>query len=173
MAAQKICPSCMGRGMVSNPMQRTNQVCPNCSGTGTQQQQVLRVPFDYAFGGGAVVLTALQAGVASTVQIDQSADFEWIWTVASSTGLYSVQFTDASTGRTLSNAAINGENFAGTAQLPWPLVEPYLIARSGTMQGSFTDRSGAGNTIQMVLRGYKLFPVSAPMQGSSGQIVPA
>jgi hypothetical protein len=145
-------------------------VCPNCGGSGTKSPPVLRVPFDYAFP--SVVLTSLQQGLQSVLAFDFDADFEHIWTVASSTGLYSVSVKDNSTNRQLSNAAINGENYAGTAALPFPLVEPYVWARSGSAIGTFSDRSSAGNTVQLVFRGYKLYSSAAPQQGSQGQIVP-
>lgn len=164
---QQACNSCKGGGVLQG--NKGYQVCPNCGGSGTKDQQVLRVLYDYVFP--AVVLTAGQVGLQQTLKIDQSADFEWIWIVSSQTGLYSVQLTDNSTGRTLSSDFVNNENFAGTAQLPFPLVEPYLLARSGSISGAFNDRSGEGNTVQLVLKGYKLFPVTAPQQGSSGMIV--
>jgi hypothetical protein len=163
----KTCNGCQGRGILSGQGGRPFQ-CPNCGGTGVNQQ-VFRVPFDYVWP--SIVLTALQKGLPATLQIDQDSDFEWIWVVGDRTGAYSIQLRDGSTGRTLSNNAVNDDNFAGTAQLPFPLVEPYLIARSTVMTASVNDLSNAGNTIQLVFRGYKLFPVSAPQQGSSGLIV--
>lgn len=163
------CPSCSGRGVL--PMRNgQNQVCPNCGGTG-QKQQALRVPFDYVFN--TASLTADQQGLPVPLVFDYDADFEHIWTVANSTGLYSVQLTDRSTNRVLSNNPVNGENFAGTAALPWPLVEPYVWARASTAVASFSDRSGASNAVQLVFRGFKLFPASAPQQGSAGTIVPS
>ncbi len=165
------CPSCKGKGVLPAPQRNQNQVCPNCNGTGAIQLPPIRVPFDLVLPN--AVLTALQAGVISNQQIDQDSDFEWVWTVANSTGTFSVLLTDTSTGRLLSNANVNGENFAGTAQLPFPLVEPYIWARSSLVKASFTDRSNAGNTVQLVLRGYKLFPRNNPMQGSQGAIVTA
>lgn len=169
MKNQGNCPSCRGMGVLNNARGQT-QICPNCGGSGTKAPAVIRVPFDYAFPN--AVLTALQLGLISVLQFDFDADFEHIWTVASATGLFSVTVTDNSTNRQLMNAAINGENYAGTAALPWPLVEPYVWARSTTAQASFNDRSGGGNTIQLVYRGYKLYPANAPQQGSSGTIVP-
>lgn len=135
------------------------------------QQQPIRVPFDLVLPN--AVLTANQTGLPVNVQIPQDADFEAIWIVANSTGLYSVQLQDPSTGRFLSNSAVNGENFAGTAQLPFPLIEPYVWARSALVNAIFNDRSGSGNTVQLVIRGYRLYPRSNPAQGSQGQIVQA
>lgn len=167
------CPSCSKNGTpgVLKDSQGKWQVCPNCNGTGVKSTPVIRVPFDYAFP--TVALTALQQGVISVLPFDYDADFEHIWTVANSTGLYSVQVQDQSTNRRLSNAAINGENYAGSAALPFPLVEPYIWARVGSAMGTFNDRSNADNSIQLVFRGYKLFPADAPMQGSPGMIVKA
>jgi hypothetical protein len=101
-------------------------------------------------------LTALQAGVIATVTVDNDADFEWRWIIANSTGLFSVSLLDKFTSRPLMPSNINGENIAGTAQLPFILPKPYLLRRTSTVQASFTDRSGAGNTIQFCLVGYKL-----------------
>lgn len=105
----------------------------------------------------AAALTALQQNVNASVSIDNDADFEWRWIFASSTGLYSVQLTDRFTSRPLMNVAINGELVAGTGQLPFVLPKPYLIRRTSSIAALFNDRSNAGNTIQFVLGGYKLF----------------
>ena len=162
------CPSCRGNGVLTANFGQ-KQVCPNCGGTGQKSPQVIRVPFDYAFPN--AVLTANQLGLNDPMQFDQDADFEHIWWVASSTGTYSVLIRDTSTGRVFSNNPVNGENFAGSAAFPFPLVEPYVWARAGSVIATFNDRSGAGNTVQLVMRGYKLFPAAAPQQGSSGAIV--
>jgi hypothetical protein len=165
-ATKQPCRTCGGRGAVTNAARQT-QTCPNCSGSGTQPQQVYRVVFDYVFP--SLTLAALASG-NSVLQMQADADFEWVFVVASRTGPYTVQIQDGSTGRYLSNSPINDVNFAGTAQLPFPLVEPYLLARSSSIQAAITDTSGAGNTIQLVLRGYKLFPQNAMAQGAAGQV---
>jgi hypothetical protein len=165
--ADKVCKGCSGKGSVRTPDNRMWQQCPLCSGSGANQQ-VFRVPFDYVWP--SIVLTAL-GKLQPTLQIDQDSDFEWIWVVSDQTGAWNVILKDASTGRTLSNSPVNNDNFSGTAQLPFPLVEPYLIARSAVVSATVTDLSNAGNTVQLVFRGYKLFPVAAPQQGSSGMIV--
>jgi hypothetical protein len=101
-------------------------------------------------------LTALQQNVQANVVIDNDADFEWRWIIANSTGIFSVTLTDRYTARPLMPSAINGENIAGTAQLPFILPKPYLLRRTSTIQAAFNDRSNAGNTIQFCLVGYKL-----------------
>lgn len=135
------------------------------------EQPPIRVPFDLVMPNG--VLTALQAGLVVTQQLDQDADLEVIFLEANSTGLFSFQIIDPSTGRPLSNAAVNGENGLGTAQLPRVYVEPYVWARSSTVKIVLNDRSNAGNTVQIVLTGYKLYPRSNQAQGSQGNIVQA
>src|SRR5690242_4494860 len=126
-----LCPSCRGAGVVAT-QRGTKQLCPNCGGSGTKEAPVIRVPYDLVLPN--AVLTANQQGILVNQQVDQDADFEWIWTVSSQTGLYSVTLVDPSTGRNLSTAPVNGENFAGTAQLPFPLVEPYIWARSSVVK---------------------------------------
>lgn len=169
LATPTACPVCKGSGVLGNPPRA--QACPRCDGTGQVQQQPIRVPFDVVLPN--AVLTALQQGIIAQFQVDQDSDFEWIETVSSQTGIYSVTIKDPSTGRLLSNAAVNSENFAGTAQLPHVLVEPYIWPRSSVIFATFNDRSNAGNTVQLVLRGYKLFPRNNPTQGSQGAIVKA
>ena len=173
-ASAVACPSCNKPGGTAGVLKDSTgrwQQCPNCNGTGTKSAAVIRVPFDYAFP--TAVLTADQQGLQVVLPFDYDADFEHIWTVASATGIFSVQLQDRSTNRTLSNAPINGENYAGTAALPFPLVEPYVWARVGSALATFADRSDADNSVQLVFRGYKLYPGNAPQQGSPGLIVNA
>jgi hypothetical protein len=164
----KTCKGCAGRGLVSANGGRNTQACPLCGGTG-QNQQVFRVPFDYVWP--AIALTANQVNLTATLQVDFDSDFEWIWIVSDQTGSWSVTTYDNSTGRQLQNNPINNDNFAGTAQLPFPLVEPYLLARSSSMRGVFNDLSGNTNNVQLVFKGYKLYPSGAPQQGSAGMVV--
>lgn len=101
-------------------------------------------------------LAANAVGILATVTVDNDADFLWDRLIANSTGVFSVTLTDRFTARPLMPSAINGENLAGTAQLPFWLPVPYKIRRNSTIQASFNDRSGALNTIQFVLVGRKL-----------------
>ena len=171
------CPTCGGRRVIQNPQKNLWQACPTCGGQGTTQN-VIRVPWALLFN---ISLTSGQQNVPVIAQQDTDADFEWMYTVASSilangsAGLFSAQPQDQATGRLLSQAPINGENYTGTAQLPAVLPEPYIISRGSAFKMVFNERSVAGvnNVVQLVLHGYKLFPASAPMQGSAGAIAPA
>ena len=103
------------------------------------------------------------ATAQANVTIDNDADFEWRWIVASSldngaAGLFSVVLLDRFTSRPLMPSAINGENIAGSAQLPFTLPKPYVIRRTSTIQGTFTDRTASGqpNVVEFCLVGYKL-----------------
>jgi len=128
----------------------------------------LRIPFDYVVN---AIVPANSAGFAVSLQIQQDADFEIVFLVGTRTSpLADVQMSDGATGRSFSNAPVNVDNFFGTAQLPFPLVEPYIIARSTSVNFTFRDTSAAQNTIQVVLKGYKLFPQQNPAQGSAGLI---
>lgn len=104
-------------------------------------------------------LLANQQNVAANVQIQNDADFEWRWIIASSTGLFSVVLTDDFMSKPLMPAGtpINSENIVGTAQLPFVLPKPYRLNRTATVSALFNDRSAAPNTIQLTLVGYKLF----------------
>lgn len=166
---QRLCPTCKGNQIIGRPPQA--QACPPCGGTGVVETPPIRVPFDLVLPN--AVLTANQSGLVVTQQLDQDADLEVIFIEANSTGLFSFQITDPSTGRPLSNSSVNGENGTGTAQLPRVYVEPYVWARSTTIKVTFNDRSGGGNTVQMVFSGYKLYPRSNPAQGAQGAIVQA
>lgn len=131
------------------------------------QQVPLRVPFDYVVD--AVV--PLNGTMPVIRQFDEDADFEWVMTVATRTDpRVTVQITDSATGRVLVSNPVNIDNFAGTGALPFPLVEPYVIARSSSLRFVFVESSGAQNTVQIVLRGYKLYPQQAPAQGASGLV---
>lgn len=130
-------------------------------------QQVLRVPFAYTFD---KVLTASQ-DFNGSIQIQQDADFEWIFRIASRTGSFQVTITDLATGRVLMNALVNDVNYFGTAQLPFPNLEPYIFARSSSIGIRIVDTSVAGNTVQIVFAGNKLFPADVQGQGSSGALV--
>jgi hypothetical protein len=152
--ASTTCPTCGGRGAVANSVSGTPQTCPTCDGTTTVNLGTDDLAFWYPINPPA--LTANQLGVVAAVSVDNDSDFLWDRIYASSTGLFSVELLDRFTSRPLQTAPINGELYAGTAQLPFWLPKPYLVRRTSTIQAKFNDRSGAGNTIQFVLGGIKI-----------------
>jgi hypothetical protein len=161
--APQTCPTCRGIGAVSNAKTGSPELCPNCQGDTVVSLGTADLPFFYQFlpnpNAVSLVLTANQANVGAAVIVDNDSDFLWDRIIASSTGTFSVFLVDRFTARPMmpSQAVpINGENIAGTAQLPFWLPKPYLIRRTSSIAAFFTDRSGAGNTIQFLLAGYKV-----------------
>ena len=114
-----------------------------------------RVPFDYVVGG--TVAAPAGSALVLAIALDADREFEWVWIVGSRTSpLLTVQLTDGATGKVLSNAPLNFDNWAGTGPLPFPLVEPWVLARGSTLTFNLVSTSGALNVVQIVLRGYKL-----------------
>ena len=112
------------------------------------------LPFWYPIN---ATLLANALGVASQIQIDNDSSFEWREIVATSTGPFSLLFEDKYIKRPLMPTPINGENFAGTIQNPAILPVPRRLSRTSIINAVFNDRSGAPNTIQLCLVGYKKF----------------
>lgn len=141
-------------------------------------QEVLRVPDAYVL---SASLTANQQ-IQFTVQIQQKADFEWVNRIARSDGTFRVQLQDAATGRNLitnnppAGSAIppntvDARNYFGTAQLPNPLLQPYVFARASAILVTLIDTSAAPNNIEINFDGFDLYPAVAPAQGASGALV--
>ena len=153
--AKVTCPACSGAGAVGNLVSGGKVQCPVCGGNGTVSTSGLGdLTFDYIFN--PPQLTANQLGVPSIVNIADDYDFLVTEVKVNSTGLFSVTITDQLRNTNLSSAPVNGENYAGTAQLPRVLFSPWKLLRTATVVASFNDRSGANNTIQLALGGYKL-----------------
>lgn len=107
------------------------------------------------------------------LQILSDADFEWWWVLLSRTSaLLKLLMTEQATGRsfigtTASSTAgavtfngINVDNWAGTAAstAAFPLAVPYIMPATRVYSFLFTDTSGANNTVELVLSGFKLWP---------------
>jgi hypothetical protein len=149
------CPACSGAGQVKNVVTGNSLTCPLCNGQGSISSSGLGdLVFDYIFN--PAQLTANQQGVQAIVNIANDYDFLCTEIKYNSTGLFSVQLQDNLRNTVLSSAAINGENFGGTAQLPRVLFRPWKLLRTSSIVATFNDRSGANNTIQLALGGYKL-----------------
>lgn len=160
MTAQT-CPACRGAAMVANAANGNPMKCPVCQGTAMISADLTDQLFWYLFS--PPQLTANQLGVLSTFTVDNDADFRIRWIIANSTGLFSVEIKDLYAGGSpwMPNP-VNGENFAGTAQLPFVLPKPYPVYRGSSLQAKFNDRSGAPNTIQLAMVGYKIDKLPGP-----------
>lgn len=114
--------------------------------------------------------TALLANgrLDTQIVINNDADFQGIWLIANSTGIFTCKFGDASTGRMFMNLPVNNVNLFGTALQPFPMLPPYVWKREGAISLELVDTSAAPNTIQIVFSGKKIFPT--PVSGSAGVI---
>lgn len=162
--SQITCPTCNGSGRVYNSQTGQQAQCPTCGGTGKVNVQLADLPFWYPAN---VTLTPGQTGVNAVITMDNDADFEWRWIIASSilangnAGLFSITLIDRFTSRPLMTPGvpINGENIAGSAQLPFILPKPYLLRRTSSILLQFNERSNVGgqnNSTQFNLVGYKV-----------------
>lgn len=171
------CGTCKGRKLIQSHANAPLQNCPTCEGAGSLQPTPARIPIWYILG--PIALTANQT-LQSSIQIQTTADFEWVFTMAVFTGALNISCFDGSTGRLITQpqANVNANQgvlpiqlFAGTGQLPFPLLEPYVVARAASLQFTLTDTSGAANSLTLALQGFQLMPQQAMQQGSSGMIV--
>ena len=109
----------------------------------------------------------------NNLAILSDADFECWWLAASRTSnLLKVLMKEQATGRdfigtsasaTTGAGTFNGifiDNWAGTTQAGglFPLAVPYVMPATRVYQLFFTDSSAAPNTVQVVFRGFKLWP---------------
>jgi hypothetical protein len=148
------CPACRGNAIVATPAGGIVK-CPVCQGTAQISGDLTDQLFIYTFA--PPQLAANAQGVLNTITVDNDADFRIRWLTSSQTGLYSVEIKDLyAGGAPWMPIPINAENFTGTGQLPWVLPKPYPVYKGSSLQAKFNDRSGAPNTIQLCLVGYKI-----------------
>ena len=156
MKSMDTCSACHGRKVLRNGAGNP-VLCPLCNGVGKTEPPYDRLPFFYVID--ETITLAVSATNTNALSIEPRADFEWAWLIANSTGIFNTRLTDAS-GRTYQNAAVNNVNQWGTAQLPFPLVSPIVLSMRTALNYELNDDSGADNTIQLVLAGYELYPLS-------------
>ncbi len=179
--AQAPCPTCHGSGAVNNPYSRGPQQCPNCGGSGSRDTFSRRF-FDYVFP--TATFAAALGTNTQVLTMQGDVPFEIYWLVASAinsatfaAALYAVSITDSGGSIPWTQLAATypvwGECFAGTAELPFRLPEPYVMQKNGSLSAQFTERSNSANTqVQLVMRGYKLFPNNDQTHGRAGTLIP-
>lgn len=91
------------------------------------------------------------------LNLDGDYDFELHEIVGSRTSaLLTIEMADSTdAGKRFQSAAVNIDNWLGTAQLPFVLI-PQFWQRRKNLTFTFVDTSGAPNVVQLVFRGYKL-----------------
>lgn len=129
--------------------------------------QFERQMFDYVLDR---IVPASAVQDPNQLSILSDADFEWWWTsVFRTSASLKLLMKEQATGRdfigtTASGAAaFNGilvDNWAGlsNAGAMFPLAVPYLMPATRTYSFLLTDTSAAPNTVQICLRGFKLWP---------------
>lgn len=110
---------------------------------------------------------AASATINTQLTIDSDADFQMIWLVGSrDNAAVTVQVTEGGAGGLgWSNLPVNIDNFLGSAQLPFPIgLIPQLLPKKRVYQFALVNTSGGANNVQLVFRGYKLFPAQMAAQ---------
>lgn len=101
------------------------------------------------------------------IQIDSDADFQLINLIGSrdAVGLQ-VQITEGGAGGlSWQSAAVNFDNFFGTAQLPFPFgLIPQLLPKKRVYVIQINNTTGGLLNAQVIFDGYKLFPIAAAAQ---------
>lgn len=118
----------------------------------TQEQYYVEAgaePFD-------VVLTAKEIKKDLAQYFAGDSTFLWTGLAGTQTGTYRVQFT-LPDNRQLSSAPINNSNVIGTAQFPVPIWPAVRIPAKGKIGLYIEDLSNAGNTVQIVFLGVRLY----------------
>lgn len=190
MQLNMTCPACRGNGIALDAHSGNFVRCPYCGGKGVVPRRFNRQRFDYAFP--TVVLSAAGTPTSVPLQLDSDADFEHTgWSLfdglsAATFPRYTIYVINQSSGQRLMNESsitqsagnapalgIAAINFAGgptpsAGIAPFQLVEPYVWKKGTVFQATFTPPAliSPAVTVQLVMKGYKLYPIS---NGNGGQ----
>jgi len=119
----------------------------------TPEPATVERAFDYVY---QVTLTANQSLADQALTINGDADFLVQAICGTQTGAYSIRLRD-SQGYYLSSAQIHNANLVGSRQWPVPMFPALLIPKSGKIGIDISDLSGAGNTVEIIFIGVKLY----------------
>lgn len=106
-----------------------------------------------------VTLTANQEKLGQGVFIEADSDFRLEAISGSATGAYQLRIQTPS-GRYWPQTYGNSANLVGSAGFPVPIEPPMVFPAGAKISIDIKDTSGAGNTVQLVFRGARLFKVS-------------
>jgi len=108
-----------------------------------------------------VTLTASQSLKDQSVPIDGDSDFLILALAGTQTGAYRLNFKTG-TGRYLAQQGLRNANIVGTGQFPCVLPKPMLIPARGRIAVDIEDLSVAGNTVELVFIGIRLYRTGQP-----------
>ena len=123
-----------------------------------RRRQYLSVPYFYTTN---IAPVAIGAGLSVQATIDIGTDHHFdLWKISAvSTGRFSLQITDATTGEPLIEGfdgtafPISSGLFIGDANFPWNLAEPRQYKKGTRLLLDFTDLSAAPNSVFLTLSG--------------------
>lgn len=106
-----------------------------------------------------LVMTANQIQTDLAQSFPRDSSFLWTGLAGSSTSTYKLQI-QLPDGTLLTSAQVKNANIVGTAQFPVPIFPAVQVPAGGQIKiPIITDLSGAGNTIQLVFLGVRLYPL--------------
>lgn len=97
------------------------------------------------------------ASAVGAINIQGDSDFLITKITGRQTGTYRLRITDTACGWQFSDDFVDNANLVGTAQQPNVLLHPQLVLANSALLIDFLDTSAAGNTVEIVIEGVKLF----------------
>lgn len=116
------------------------------------------LPYFYTVDGGVITLTA-SATAQKVVTIDQDNHFQLFQLSATSTGTFTIDILDATTGESIITAPqgrhyeIDSRMLFGTNQFPFRFHQPRMFRAGQKLIVNVTDTSVAGNDIYLAMGG--------------------
>jgi hypothetical protein len=103
--------------------------------------------------------TALTALGTAYPTVTTTADAAHVVTLitGASTGEYSLQLRTDSADRQLTQLAVHSAAMVGTAERPFPLPKPLMLAPNTTVSFTITDLSNATNEVWFTFWGFKIY----------------
>lgn len=115
------------------------------------------IPYVYPISATGTVDISANSTLSASIPTDNDAHFLCYKVTGARDGLCTVSLTDAARDRTWMNQAMQFDNFVGNGMFPNILPSPRFVARGSVVAVALTDLSGATNTVELNLVGFKLY----------------
>lgn len=116
--------------------------------------------YDFLYSNSAV-LAAGTPGAINQMEIKTNQDsfyvIQTLQALAVGGNAYSVRISDDGTGLLWQSGRVNAANVFGTAQRPNILIWPIIVPPTSRIQLALADESGAGDTVEVVCGGYRVY----------------